>query len=28
MNDMNYFLFKSEPGVYSFDDFERDQETL
>ncbi len=25
---MNYFLFKTEPGVYSFDDFRRDQETV
>ena len=24
---MSYFLFKSEPGVYSFDDLARDQET-
>jgi predicted RNA-binding protein with PUA-like domain len=24
---MNYYLFKSEPGVYSFDDLERDGET-
>ena len=24
---MTYFLFKSEPGVYSFDDFVRDGET-
>jgi predicted RNA-binding protein with PUA-like domain len=24
---MEYFLFKTEPGVYSFDDFEGDQET-
>jgi predicted RNA-binding protein with PUA-like domain len=24
---MDYFLFKSEPGVYSFDDFLRDKET-
>ena len=24
---MSYFLFKSEPGVYSFDDLVRDQET-
>jgi predicted RNA-binding protein with PUA-like domain len=24
---MNYFLFKSEPDVYSFDDLVRDQET-
>jgi predicted RNA-binding protein with PUA-like domain len=25
---MTYFLFKSEPGVYSFDDFLRDGETV
>jgi predicted RNA-binding protein with PUA-like domain len=25
---MNYFLFKSEPGVYSFSDFLRDGETV
>src|SRR5579863_9379797 len=25
---MSYFLFKSEPGVYSFDDFLRDKETV
>jgi predicted RNA-binding protein with PUA-like domain len=25
---MSYFLFKSEPGVYSFDDFLRDKETI
>src|ERR1019366_7578957 len=25
---MNYFLFKTEPGVYSFDDFLRDKETI
>jgi predicted RNA-binding protein with PUA-like domain len=25
---MAYFLFKTEPGVYSFDDFLRDQETV
>jgi predicted RNA-binding protein with PUA-like domain len=25
---MSYFLFKSEPDVYSFDDFLRDQETV
>jgi predicted RNA-binding protein with PUA-like domain len=25
---MNYFLFKTEPDVYSFDDFLRDQETI
>jgi predicted RNA-binding protein with PUA-like domain len=24
----DYFLFKTEPGVYSFDDFLRDQETV
>ena len=24
---MDYFLFKTEPGVYSFDDFLRDKET-
>jgi predicted RNA-binding protein with PUA-like domain len=28
MNGMAYFLFKSEPSVYSFDDFLRDQETV
>jgi predicted RNA-binding protein with PUA-like domain len=28
MASMAYFLFKSEPQVYSFDDFERDQETV
>lgn len=28
MKRMNYFLFKTEPGVYSFDDFLRDQETV
>jgi len=27
MECMSYFLFKSEPGVYSFDDFVRDKET-
>jgi predicted RNA-binding protein with PUA-like domain len=25
---MPYFLFKSEPGVYSFDDFQRDGQTI
>ncbi len=25
---MPYFLFKSEPDVYSFDDFSRDKETV
>jgi predicted RNA-binding protein with PUA-like domain len=25
---MSYFLFKTEPGVYSFDDFLRDRETV
>jgi len=25
---MAYFLFKTEPGVYSFDDFLRDRETV
>ena len=25
---MTYFLFKTEPTVYSFDDFLRDQETI
>jgi predicted RNA-binding protein with PUA-like domain len=25
---MTYFLFKSEPAVYSFDDFLRDKETV
>jgi predicted RNA-binding protein with PUA-like domain len=25
---MAYFLFKTEPDVYSFDDFQRDQETV
>ena len=28
MVGMAYFLFKSEPGVYSFDDLVRDQETV
>lgn len=28
MEPMSYFLFKTEPGVYSFDDFVRDQETV
>jgi len=28
MERMAYFLFKSEPDVYSFDDFLRDKETL
>ena len=27
MERMSYFLFKTEPGVYSFDDFVRDKET-
>jgi predicted RNA-binding protein with PUA-like domain len=27
MERMAYFLFKTEPGVYSFDDFLRDKET-
>jgi predicted RNA-binding protein with PUA-like domain len=27
MYGMSYFLFKTEPAVYSFDDFLRDQET-
>ena len=27
MKRMAYFLFKTEPGVYSFDDFVRDKET-
>jgi predicted RNA-binding protein with PUA-like domain len=27
MKPMAYFLFKTEPGVYSFDDFQRDKET-
>ena len=26
--DMAYFLFKTEPDVYSFDDFLRDKETI
>jgi predicted RNA-binding protein with PUA-like domain len=26
--DMPYFLFKTEPDVYSFDDFLRDKETI
>ena len=26
--NMNYFLFKTEPDAYSFDDFLRDQETV
>jgi len=25
---MSYFLFKTEPGAYSFDDFLRDKETI
>lgn len=25
---MDYYLFKTEPGVYSFDDFLRDKETV
>jgi len=25
---MSYFLFKTEPDVYSFDDFQRDQQTI
>lgn len=25
---MTYYLFKTEPGAYSFDDFVRDQETI
>jgi predicted RNA-binding protein with PUA-like domain len=25
---MDYFLFKTEPDVYSFDDFQRDTETI
>ena len=25
---MSYFLFKTEPDVYSFEDFERDKETI
>jgi predicted RNA-binding protein with PUA-like domain len=28
MEPMSYFLFKTEPGVYSFDDFVRDKETV
>jgi predicted RNA-binding protein with PUA-like domain len=28
MIGMNYFLFKTEPTVYSFDDFLRDRETV
>jgi len=28
MNPMSYFLFKTEPDVYSFDDFLRDKETI
>jgi predicted RNA-binding protein with PUA-like domain len=28
MKHMPYFLFKSEPEVYSFDDFLRDKETI
>jgi predicted RNA-binding protein with PUA-like domain len=28
MERMSYFLFKSEPGVYSFDDLLRDKETV
>ena len=28
MKRMNYFLFKTEPGVYSFDNFLRDKETV
>lgn len=28
MDGMNYFLFKTEPDVYSFDDFQRDRETI
>jgi predicted RNA-binding protein with PUA-like domain len=28
MERMNYFLFKTEPDVYSFDDFLRDKETV
>ena len=28
MYRMSYFLFKSEPDVYSFDDFLRDKETV
>ena len=28
MEPMSYYLFKSEPGVYSFDDLLRDKETV
>ena len=28
MEPMTYFLFKTEPSVYSFDDFLRDKETI
>jgi predicted RNA-binding protein with PUA-like domain len=28
MERMSYFLFKTEPGVYSYDDFLRDKETI
>lgn len=28
MEPMDYFLFKTEPDVYSFDDFLRDKETV
>jgi len=28
MDDMSYFLFKTEPDVYSFDNFLRDKETV
>jgi predicted RNA-binding protein with PUA-like domain len=28
MELMSYFLFKTEPDVYSFDDFQRDKETV
>src|SRR5579863_4664504 len=28
MVGMSYYLFKTEPGVYSFDDFLRDKETV
>jgi predicted RNA-binding protein with PUA-like domain len=28
MERMSYFLFKTEPDVYSFDDFLRDRETI
>jgi predicted RNA-binding protein with PUA-like domain len=28
MNAMNYYLFKTEPDAYSFDDFVRDKETV